>query len=167
MKSRMTLTVGLLAVLVVSLAGTATAQPNCKSVKAHLSDYTAYYEPDACGGLIPLCRFASVKGTINGNWASQGAGYDFEFPTFGDTSVWRSVSIFETNHGVIDTMLVGINFWPTYDVVGDWFNSEIHVITGGTGRYEGATGYLLVQLVFLGGTGEATGQICWPEEPEE
>ena len=167
MRSRMTLMVGLLAVLLVLFAGTATAQPNCKLVNAHFSDYTTYYEPEDCGALPAPCRTAAVVGTLGGSWTAYNVGYGFEFPAFGDTSVWRAESIFETNHGAIDTMLVGINFWPTHDVVGDWFNSEIHVITGGTGRYEGATGYLLVQLAFLGGTGEATGQICWPEEPEE
>lgn len=167
MKSRITLTIGLLAALVVALAGTATAQPNCKSVNAHFSDYTVYYNQEDCATGTAPCRTATVIGTIQGSWLAHGAGYGFEFPGFGDTSVWRGESIFETNHGAIDTMLVGINFWPTLEAADDYFNSEIHVITGGTGRYEDATGYILLHLSFFGGVGEATGQICWPEEPEE
>jgi hypothetical protein len=164
MRSRMTLMVGLLAILLVLSAVTATAQPNCRLVNAHLSDYAVFTEQEDCGALPAPCRTAAVVGTLGGSWTAYNAGYGFEFPAFGDTSVWRAESIFETNHGEINTMMVGINFWPTLEAADDYFNSEIHVITGGTGRYAGATGYILLHLSFFGGVGEATGQICWPEE---
>ncbi len=164
MKSGTGLLAGLFLFSVFILAGTAAAEKRCEKVNVHLYDYAIFSEQEDCGAFRAPCRTADMVGTINGTWTAYSIGYDFEFPTFGDSSVWRGESIFEGKHGEIQTMMVGVNFWPAYDAVGDFFNLETHVVTGGTGRYEGATGYVLLRIAFFGGTGEATGQICWPEE---
>ena len=165
MKVRARLIVGVMAILALALPGTAVSAPRCEKVNAHVSELVDYSADPACteAGWV-ACVKARVIGTINGSWVEYDPGFGFELPSFGDTSVWRGESIFETKHGEIFTISAGINFWPTYATAGDYFNLEIHAVTGGTGRYEEATGYILLDLAFLAGVGEATGEICWPDE---
>jgi hypothetical protein len=165
MKVRMGTLIGLSFILAFLFATTATAQSKCKPVKAHISDYQVYSGEEAtevCGpGDYLNCRVIQFNGTMNGQ-----AFLYLRFsdrPDYGDTATYRGEGVFETNHGEVYTDYVGINFWPTYGAVGKYFNLEPHVLTGGTGIYEGASGVLRLDLTFMAG-GEMAGEICWPNE---
>jgi hypothetical protein len=162
--------IGLSMVLVLLFAGTATAEKKCEKVNAHMRDYVDLFDEDAeeaCGPVYVNCGFGRLVGTLNGMYwygDTGGGEVEFEFPAFGDTAVYKCPVKIITKQGEISATATGVNSWLTFDAVGEYFPHETHVITGGTGRYEGATGVMILQIEYLNGVGELTGQICWPEE---
>lgn len=145
-------------VLTLGLAGSsASATPVCQAVHGRVE--IAAYEP-TCGSAIALCAHAMLHGTLK-------ATSDF----VGTSSV---PTIDTAATGVV--LLTGDNVFHTTD--GDFFTkdaillntggdgefTEIDTITGGTGEYEGASGYLIASGTFSAGTGVGTyvGKICRP-----
>ena len=162
MKKRMRLIILVLIVWAVFMPGAAVAQMKCKTVEVHMS---GYFE-DACGE--GWCSEGILIGTFNGLLFGSGLDSDIEYPTFGDSHVWKGTYTFETNQGEIFTTATGISYWQTF-YLGTGTNQETHVITGGTGHYEGASGFLFMYYEFplpdfFPATGEMSGQICRPEE---
>lgn len=139
------------------VAQPASAAPVCRPV-AGLVDIIAN-EP-ACGSAISLCANATLRGSLR-------AHSDF----IGTSSV-PTVDTAAT--GVV--LLTGDNVFHTAD--GDFFTkdaivlnttgdgefTEIDTIVGGTGRYAGATGYLIASGTFVQGVGSGVyaGKVCRP-----
>jgi hypothetical protein len=149
------------------MAENALAQSKCKTVEVHMNNYWEFAGIDACG-VAGWCGEGRIVGTLNGSFFGSGLDLDIEYPSFGDSHVWRGQYTFDTNHGEIFTTTTGVQYWQTFFAGGVATNQESHAVTGGTGRYERATGYFLVNLEFVPpdffpGTGEMTGQVCWPE----
>jgi len=163
MKKRMGLIILVLTVGALFMAENAVAQIKCKTVEVHMSDWFEY----ACGE-DAWCGDGRFIGTLNGSFFGSGLNSDIEYPTIGDIHVWKGNYTFELNQGEIFTTATGHSYWQTY-YLGTGTNQETHVITGGTGRYESASGFLFMIYKFplpdyFPATGEMSGQICRPEE---
>ena len=123
--------------------------PECK-----LDDVTYYYciERPTLGTLVGRKRFYSGP-EIN--------GWDLEVPddSLGGASWWigvsYAISVFETRRGTLFTQETGVWHWGA-----DAGWSTHSNITGGTGHYDGATGWIAAA-----GTGYSmvlVGELCTP-----
>jgi len=169
MKRQVGLIIFVLIVGALFMAENALAQMKCKTVVVHMSDYWEFAGIEDCG-LQGYCGEGRLIGTFNGQLFVSGLDSDLKYP-YGEShsTVWKGQATVETMHGEIFTTTMGVNYWQTFWSGGVVTNSESHAVTGGTGRYEGASGYFLMYYeffppYFFPGTGEITGQICWPEE---
>jgi hypothetical protein len=167
MRRRIGLIIFVLIVAALFMAENAVAQIKCKTVEVHMSDYWEFAGIDLCGE-EGWCSEARFIGTLNGLFFGSGLDSDIEYPTFGDSHVWKGTYTFETKQGEIFTTATGHSYWQTF-YLGTGTNQETHVITGGTGHYEGASGFLFMYYEFplpdfFPATGEMSGQICRPEE---
>jgi hypothetical protein len=165
MKRQVGLIIFVLLVGALFMAENALAQIKCKTVEVHMSGYWEYEGIEACG-VEGYCGDAKLVGTLNGELFVSGLFSDHIYP-YGDSIVWRGQAIIEMMQGEIFTTTTGVNFYGTYFAGGVVTNVEAHAVTGGSGRYEGATGYLLMTYEFsppewFPGTGEISGQVCWP-----
>jgi hypothetical protein len=147
------------------VAGMAAGNTKCEMVNAHLSNYLEYDTVEACGVPDVICGEGDLVGTINGRQLNV-------FPMSGiealldDVIIWRGNTTLESKHGMIFTVMMGHAYLPTYDW-GVGTNQETHIVTGGTGRYENANGYLLVNYEWFPPdpvVGELSGQICLSDE---
>ncbi|HKV07185.1 MAG TPA: hypothetical protein VJ725_03540 [Thermoanaerobaculia bacterium] len=135
----------------------ASATPVCQAVHGRVE--IAAYEP-TCGSAIALCAHAMLHGTIKAtsDFIGTGAVPTADTPTTGVLTLTGD-NVFHTTDGDFftkDAILLNTG--------GDGEFSEIDTITGGTGEYEGATGYLIASGTFSAGTGVGTyvGKICRP-----
>jgi hypothetical protein len=116
------------------------------------------YAPD-CGG-YDACQSAELKGTPNGLYTWY-ANWDTFYPYVDDTTlVFADDAVIETEHGEIFMEERGVIHLYAPDGL------VIHAnITGGTGRYEGATGW----WGNVGSSRRSTleGEICYPGAGEE
>ena len=166
MKRQIGFIVMVLIVWAIFMAENAVAQNKCKTVEVHMNGYWEYAGVAACGE-EGWCGEGRLIGTLNGLFLVSGLDSDTEYPAFGDSFVWRGQATIEMMNGEIFTTSTGVNYWLTGVLGGVFTNSESHVVTGGTGRYEGATGYLLMHYEFFPpdffpATGEISGQVYWP-----
>ena len=167
MRRRMGFIAIVLIVWAVFMPGAAVAQIKCKTVEVHMNGYWEYEGIEACGE-EGYCGGGRLIGTLNGLLLVSGLFSNHEY-LYGDSIVWRGQATIEMMHGEIFTTTTGVNYYGTYFAGGVVTNSESHAVTGGTGRYEGATGYLLMTYEFFPpeffpATGEMSGQVCWPKE---
>lgn len=150
--------------LVLSLATSVTiADQNCKSVNAKVTKvYPVLVDPAAdpegvCSG-YQLCQFIEIVGTINGEWK---AFWNFDEEVYlaeFDALVFDTEDIFKTKKGDIFAKDIGaLNFEAEESFT-------VHIaVTGGTGIYEGATGWMTGSIVFVFAEGGGlTGKICGP-----
>jgi len=157
-----------LMVWAIFMAENAVAQIKCKMVEVHMSEYWEYAGIEYCG-LPGYCGEARLIGTLNGLYFGSGLDSDVVNTPFGDSHIWRGQATIDMMHGRIFTTTTGVAYYGTFFAGGVWTNQESHAVTGGTGRYEGATGYLLLNYKFMPpdffpATGEMSGQVCWPED---
>ena len=147
------------ALLVLSLASSAAiSDQTCRNVQSNVTDLSVIFaDPDGVCNGYELCQYSEIKGTLNGRWWSFWNLDDEEFVADNTALVLDIDSVFETNHGDIYTEERGIlNFFAP-----DGYAAHIGV-TGGTGRYEGATGWMTGTLIFIfEESGMLTGEICW------
>ena len=167
MRRRIGLIIFVLIVAALFMAENAVAQIKCKTVEVHMNGYWEYAGIEACGE-DGYCGGGRLIGTLNGLYLVSGLFSNHEF-LYGDSVVWRGQSTIEMTHGEIFTTTTGVNYYGTYFAGGVFTNVEAHAVTGGTGRYEGATGYLLMTYEFFPpdyfpAAGEMSGQVCWPEK---
>jgi hypothetical protein len=135
----------------------ASATPVCQAVHGRVE--IAAYEP-TCGSAIALCAHAMLHGTIKAtsDFVGTGAVPTADTPATGVLTLTGD-NVFHTTDGDFftkDAILLNTG--------GDGEFSEIDTITGGSGEYEGATGYLIASGTFSEGTGVGTyvGKICRP-----
>lgn len=165
MKRRVGFITMMLIAWAVFVAQNTVAQVRCKTVRVHLSDYLEDAGIDACG-YLGYCGEGRLVGTFEGRLLVSGLDSDTEYPTFGNSHVWRGRATIETKQGKIFTTTTGVNYYETFSTGGVFTNVEAHAVAGGTGRYEGATGYIhmsyeFVPPEFFPATGEMAGEICW------
>ena len=168
MRRRMGFIAMVLIVWAIFMAENAVAQMKCKTVEVHMSDYWEFAGIEDCG-LPGYCGEGRLTGTLNGLLLVSGLDSDTHYVYDFSGHTWKGQATIEMMHGEIFTTTMGVNFYGTYSAGGVYTNSESHAVTGGTGRYEGATGYLLMTYEFFPpdffpATGEMSGQVCWPEE---
>jgi len=155
------------------IAENAVAQTKCKLVNVHMTEYTEEGGVETCG-VEGWCGEGNLIGTFNGRLFTLGLDTETVYP-FYDSVFWRGQSTIETKDGEIFAITSGVNLFRTWYTSGVSTAQESHAVTGGTGRYEGASGYILMNYVFgdwddesgmfiTPSTGELTGQVCWPQE---
>ncbi len=136
----------------------AAADPTCRKVHGRL--FLEAEQVPTCGSPVGLCATATIRGSVQ-------AVSDFV-----GTSILPTVDTPAT--GVI--VVTGDNTWHTdggdfstkdaivLSTVGDGEFAEVDVVTGGTGRWAGASGTLTATGTFANGAGEGfiEGEICVP-----
>jgi hypothetical protein len=150
------------------MAENALAQTKCKTVEVHMSNYWELGGTEYCG-FPGYCGEGRLIGTLNGLLFVSGLDSDTHYVYDFSGHTWKGQATIEMMHGEIFTTTMGVNFYGTFFEGGVWTNSESHAVTGGSGRYEDATGYLMMTYEFFPpdffpASGEMTGQVCWPEE---
>ena len=140
------------------LATTAVFGEKCKQVVVHHVDVgPILLGPENCSG-YDLCVTSKISGTFNGTITEAG--------NFVDTYYLVDAAYAYTMHGVIETKQGEIFFVERsiadYEAP-DGFGVHINVL-GGSGRYEGATGWMAYFGNFEGTFNRFGGEVCWPEE---
>ena len=146
------LTFAALILLVLGLAGAAAADQKCRKVRGNIEALSELWEdPAVCNG-FEFCQYAEVTGTVNGLWWVFGNWEDIEEVAGGEGVVNHLVSVMETKLGDLyaDDMELG-----NLNAPDGWVFH--HAITGGTRRYEGASGWLSWETY----RGKMGGEICW------
>ena len=159
-------TVPVVAVLLaLSLAaGPAVAEQSCKKVNANLKAFSEFFvedpeNPTVCNG-FEFCQYAEVRGTLNGLWWIYGDFADFVPVAGGKGLLADVIGVFETNQG--DLYADDIELANQNAPDGGVFHSAVE---GGTGKYEGASGWLAGWFFFEPPTGgNIGGEICWIDD---
>jgi len=155
------LIVGIAMLVVLCLfASTAVWGEKCKRVNANLFTGPLLFDPaPECNGYT-LCQAVYLDGTPNGTmWTFMNLPDGFIEWDDG-TFINITVSVLETKHGELffDDRAITAPDAPEGFVL----HSNV---TGGTGRYEGATGWLAYYLEYLeGNEGIMRGEICYADE---
>lgn len=141
----------------LAVGNSASATPVCQAVHGRVE--IAAYEP-TCGSAIALCAHAILHGTIKAtsDFIGTSAVPTIDTPTTGVLTLTGD-NVFHTTDGDFFTKDAIV-----LNTAGEGEFTEIDTITGGTGEYEGATGYLIASGTFSQGTGIGTyvGKICRP-----
>jgi hypothetical protein len=160
MMNHKNLLIGISVFVVICLVfSTVALGKDCKRINARAGKVgEERYAPD-CGG-YDVCQSVQLKGTPNGVYTYY-ANWDTFFPYVDDTTlVFADDVIIETNHGEIFVEERGVIHLNAPGGL------VIHAnITGGTGRYQGATGW----WGNVGSSQRSTleGEICYPGAGEE
>lgn len=134
-------------VLMLSLVATAAMAEQCKAVHARLGEMV-FHDPGCMldGATYYWCAERPTLGTLNGTYRFYSApsfnGWDLEVPAESmGTSWWigvsYAISVFETSKGMLFTQEAQVWHGAELEGWGSHFS-----ITGGTGRYDGATGWI-------------------------
>ena len=153
------LIVGIAMLVVLCLfASTAVWGEKCKRVNATMEAGPILFDPD-CDG-FDVCQSADLMGTPNGVYTAF-LNWDGIIEVDETTIVNINISTIETNHGelFLDERLI----FHTEALNGFAVHSNV---TGGTGKYEGAIGWMVSYLEFTEkkSTGLLRGEICFPDE---
>ena len=153
------LIVGIAMLVVLCLfASTAVWGEKCKKVNSrHLEPGTILYGPENCDG-YDGCVTSKISGTFNGTLTER---FNFADSYHLIDDAWAF-----TNYGVIETKQ-GELFFRERSMADfeapDGFVVHINV-TGGTGRYEGATGWMAYFDNFAGNSTTWGGEVCWGDK---
>ena len=156
----------LLLCLTLLMISPAAVAGNCKDIHANVGAIVDGYDASDCPDqewLYDGCLLYSVKGTLNGDWWFYLYGWnavEVLDPIEGHPGFWSgwSFSAFVTNKGELwtrDTWTADLEDTEFFD-----FSSQVSVIIGGTGVYEGATGRLGWIGLDATGVGRLVGHIC-------
>jgi hypothetical protein len=139
-------------------AGTVLAGETCKRVNiAHGGLPVYFFDPEDCNG-YDGCGSWEVHGTPNGTYTTYWFNAD-AVTVGGDTVAGLQDAILETTHGDLQIRESVIVDWGAPD------GFAVHAkIVGGTGKYEGATGWMVSHGNLEGDFLRYGGEICWPEE---
>jgi len=171
MKKQIGAIILVLIVWTLFMAENVSAQTKCKLVNLHMTNYIEDYGVEACGDEA-WCGEGNLIGTLDGRLFTFGLDSESLFYPFGDALFWKGKSTIETKDGDIFSITSGVNLSRTWWTSGVSTSQESHAVTGGTGRYAGASGYFLMNYIFgnwdgntfiTPTTGELTGQVCWPQ----
>jgi hypothetical protein len=147
--------ISVLVVLCV-LATTPAWAEKCKQVTIAHGKIISWLEgPENCDG-YDGCVTLEVSGTFNGTLTE--SWFDADAVHVVDaTWTFTNYAVIETPHGKIYFLERSIADFAAPN--GFAFHANV---TGGTGRYEGATGWLGAFDSFEGGAGRTGGEVCWP-----
>ena len=160
------LSTSLLLCLTLLIISPAAIAGNCRDIHANAGVIVDYYVASDCPDqewLYDACLLAPVNGTLNGDWWYYMYGWNAvevldPIPGHpGFESGW-AFSAFVTNKGELWTRDSWIADLEDTDDYG--FISQVLVIIGGTGEYEGATGRLGWTGTDASGVGRLVGHIC-------
>ncbi len=142
--------VSLATIMIFSGFGSATLA-DCKNFQGRLTNPVF----EACEG-FEVCITTKATGTLTGEQVLSFIGNVFDiFPTDPLTRGIVSELVWHTNEGDVFGTDLGVIDFRTFNF------ASLTTITGGTGKWEGATG----QVINAGnadGTTELSGQICTP-----
>ena len=160
--------VAFLVIVVFFAVSTATAG-DCRKVIAKLGPATYLDECSYDGVDYLWCIDTPVTGNLRGTWHYLSSPEDnfwvltvpdgaLGIPSWTIWTVWN-LSVFETHKGDIitqDNEIINLDVFDTYGAL-----SGMAFVIGGTGNYEGATGWLGYVVTEADG-GELRGEVCTP-----
>ena len=134
-------------VLMLSLVAATAVAEQCKPVHSRLGEMV-FYDPGCMlnGVTYYWCAERPVFGTLNGTYRFYSApafnGWDLEVPDGAIGASWwigvsYAISVLETKNGTLFTEEAQVWHWGEVEGWGSHFS-----ITGGTGKYDGATGWM-------------------------
>ena len=134
-------------VLMLSLVAATAMAEQCKPVHARLGDI-AFDDPGCILDEVTYfwCAERPTLGTLKGTYRFYSApevnGWDLEVPEGAIGASWwigvsYAISVFETKKGTLFTQETQVWHWGEEEGWGSHFS-----ITGGTGHYDGATGWI-------------------------
>ena len=152
-------TILLTAVALPFTMGIGHAQPTCKPVKGHI--ISEQLTGPACTSLVDLCTSGRFIGGINGDFVFIATSLTpLNDPLVPGVVHYRGDITISTRHGdIFDKDAGAFNAAPgsTGDV------GSVSTITGGTGRYAGASGHIHIAGTFTseeGGDSDYQGILC-------
>lgn len=153
------LAVSLAAAALFSAPAGKAAAAKCKNVRGHVTSQTV---TENCNSPISLCAAGQFYGAIRGEFFLVGTSLTptQDTPVTG-VYIFTGDNVIKTREGEIYTKDAGaLNLTP--GSTGD--DISIVTITGGTGKYEGATGRLRASGTFSDAGGEFSyeGEVCTP-----
>ena len=136
-----------ISVLMLSLVAATAMAEQCKPVQARLGEMV-FHDPGCMldGVTYYWCAERPTLGTLNGTYRFYSApafnGWDLEVPDEAmGTSWWigvsYAISVLETQRGTLFTQEAQVWHWGEVEGWASHFS-----ITGGTGHYDGATGWM-------------------------
>ena len=139
----------------------------CKKVWSRVGEFEFLESCSYDGVDYEICIEAPLKGMTRGTWYFYNNwGNDADVPLPGvaatgpqDAIVVGGLSVFSTHSGDIIAREISILNWDLY--VEYFALSTLEEVIGGTGRYEGAIGWLGVVASEVEG-GILTGEVCGP-----
>jgi hypothetical protein len=157
--------------VVLCLVASAAAAAPCRPINSRLGPVTFLGPCTYDGTDYAGCYERRVYGTINGshveyapdnNWV-----VSYQAPPYSSLAAGWAMSVFETSRGMIyaqNTWVWNLSLFPPLEGTKAIFPTvEVAVITGGTGHYEGAWGW--IGFIQDDGTwrGFMRGEICTPD----
>jgi hypothetical protein len=160
----------------LGFAQIASASEQCRQINAKADFPNPLGETEGCtfgGQDFDLCITGNVRGTIKGEWVAYFLNEWFiiieppDFPVPEETlaNYNREFQVFTTDKGEIYGDAQYVFDIRIFDVGGGFVDPII--VTGGTGWYEGATGW--IAAVFTDGAlskAKLHGEICGPSLPQ-
>ena len=154
--SHKNLLVGISVLVMLCVLATPVWGEKCKKVVIHHLDAgPILWGPENCGG-YDGCATSKISGTFNGTLTE----------SFNDADAVHVVddTYAFTNYGVIETAQGELYFVERS--IADFAAPDgfaVHMnVSGGTGRYEGATGWMGSFDNFEGTATRMGGEVCWP-----
>ena len=149
------------------LTGAAIAG-DCKPINAR-AGAAVYLDPCVYRDLpYEFCIDTPINGTINGVWHYYGPADNVFFvdeppgvPNYSGMAAGWALEVLSANDGEVWAQSAYVFHYDTWSLAQDFVYSSTSYITGGTGKYEGATGwYGFVGSEIRGGL--IHGEICTP-----
>lgn len=130
---------------------------DCTKVRAKVKDIGPLItDPAICNG-YDLCQYIRIRGKLNGKWWSYWDRGTAEIVANETGFLLVTDDVFETKKGDIFATGLGITHLAAEDGFGSHF-----LVNEGTGRYEGATGWMATTLREFPTGGRLIGEICGP-----
>ena len=155
-------------VLAVGLVASIASAGECKPINVR-AGAAVYLDPcEYQGDSFEFCIDTPINGTINGTWHYYGPADNAVFvdfpPGVGDypglAAGW-ALDVLSANDGEIWAQNAYVFHYDTWSLAQDFVYSSTSYITGGTGKYAGATGWFgFVGSELKGGI--IHGEICTP-----
>ena len=167
----------LILVLAFPMTVTANSGDLCRNMNGHGGDSSEpIFDCEFGGDTFDFCFESSLRGTINGslmeyyNWdwfyyfAPPLKDFGVPAPNYGSYYM-REVDLFMSKQGEL---------WGEAQYVIDWYNITLGgvavpiMITGGTGMYEDAYGWITLTVTDPGLTNFTyDGRVCWPKANDD
>lgn len=155
-------------VLALALVASTASAGDCKPINVRVGA-AVYLDPCEYQGLpYEFCIDTPMRGTINGIWSFYGPADNWVLvdlpPGVGDYSGMAAgwgLDVLTTKNGEVWAQNAYVYHYDTWSLAQDFVYSSTSYITGGTGKYAGATGWFGFVGTELKG-GIIHGEICTP-----
>jgi hypothetical protein len=144
----------------VCLTASPLAAEDCRPINVRIAGPGVFIGPCSALGMdFDFCLDIPLRGTLNGTWHYynvDGNGLDIPVdPPYPSSSVFWALGAIETNRGDLYLEDITTIHWGVPNAVVAILN-----ITGGTGKYDGATGWF--GAIDDGEHGWVQGEVCTP-----